>query len=972
MSSYIGIFYSHFHASFRSIVQDVRKAVREDGYTAFSHLMELSHYATVLDANTPRMPRIMWRDTAGEEMIFDGRPISTSSFRNMYQKLANETEQMMRQQILLGLELPDLHHDVIHDELNNTEPGYSFITDTQNNFHRHHLFLISAMLDDEKFGNRFFYREHSNSVGGIAWNMAGIAEWCRHCKICIGNLFALAHYGAGQPARGTELAVIAPENNNLHRRNIFWYAELVNLVTMYNKTQANAHKPRVIGRSLPPPIGQLFIIWLTLVVPTLKMVWTCWPRESLDPRRFHDRLFTSLSGNFDTDDFSSVLSSISGEPVVNFGMGCAMAMADTRHYLIAIMRKHCRGVPHRDLLEEYFNEQSGHGEDAAENYAITFTSIINVSDDRLVKFTELSKLQHRLLYPDAPASLTNNVENHEEATGSAPVLIADYEKITSSIISSLRSMSASQMAPFASQLATALAPTMKRNIVDAFATITPINAQHTSPTSQDMQRTHASSTVASTASIRPVSSCPEAELGSIVVDISKVKVQPVRWRELREVMGRHATFKSPHQACALELSAQRKNDLLVVLPTGGGKSLLFFACAVRVAELNLATVVIVPLVALLGDLKFRLTAKGIRVADWANDQPKMTHYNAHVIIALADTAATPEFLAYFLKGCEERKIARVVIDEIHFVLTAAHYRPIFNVIKRLREGRVPVVGLTATLPPNTVGTIMQRMHFLPGNTLLIRAPTERKGIIYSVFVLKSRRNGSLADAVYSAPTGQQLKVTEYIHRVLRSFQPKERALIFCLSRGEAEDVANTLKCRHYHAKMDAEEKQANLNSWREGGSEVPVLAATSALGSGLDYGGVKLVLHYGKPRNIMDFSQESGRSGRSLPVAYSTVFWDPNRKDEKLHPDQDITGVEAMTAYVQTDKCRRICLRKNLDGALETGTCIHDGETVLCDVCEAEVMKTSVVSELLEFLVRIGVLIAFLLRNPWKMAAAFL
>ncbi|KAF8155456.1 hypothetical protein B0H34DRAFT_675654 [Crassisporium funariophilum] len=182
------------------IVQDIRKAVREDGYTTFSHLMELSHYVTVLDANTPRMPCIMWRDAAGKEMIFDGCPLSTSSFRNMYQKLAHETEQMMRQQVLLGLELPDLHHNVIYDELNNTEPGYSFISDTQNRFHHHHLFLISAMLDDEKFGNCFFYREHSNSVGGIAWNMAGITEWCHYCETCIGNLFALAHYGAGQPA----------------------------------------------------------------------------------------------------------------------------------------------------------------------------------------------------------------------------------------------------------------------------------------------------------------------------------------------------------------------------------------------------------------------------------------------------------------------------------------------------------------------------------------------------------------------------------------------------------------------------------------------------------------------------------------------------------------------------------------------------------------------------------------------------
>lgn len=85
-------------------------------------------------------------------------------------------------------------------------------------------------------------------------------------------------------------------------------------------------------------------------------------------------------------------------------------------------------------------------------------------------------------------------------------------------------------------------------------------------------------------------------------------------------------------------------DLLVILPTGGGKSLLFMACAVNIAELNLTTVMIVPLIALLEDLKTQLTAKGIHVTDWVNDHLKVTDYSAHIIIVLADTAAMSEFL----------------------------------------------------------------------------------------------------------------------------------------------------------------------------------------------------------------------------------------------------------------------------------------------------------------------------------------
>ena len=507
-------------------------------------------------------------------------------------------------------------------------------------------------------------------------------------------------------------------------------------------------------------------------MPTLDMLWNSCQRELLDPRRFHDRLFTSVSGNFDTNNFSSILSSISGEPVVDFGMGCAMGLVDMHHYLISIMQKHCRGIPHRNLLEEYFNEQSGHGDDAAENYAITFASIINISDDHLGKFTELSKLQHHLIYPNASASSTREAGNYQGAAGSTLSSVTGCETIMY-LACALQSLLASQMAPLASQLATALAPAIKRNIIDAFAAITPVNAQNTSPTNPVMQQRHASTMLVSHESVRPALSSPEAELGVTVVDILKVEVQPAHWWELHELMGPHAKFKSQHQACALELSVQRKSDLLVILPMGGGKSLLFMACTVNVAESNLAMVMIVPLVALLEDLKSHLKAKGIRVADWANDHPKVTGYSAHVIIVLADTAATPEFLSYFLKGCQEGKIARAIIDEIDSVLTAAHYWPIFNVIKCLREGHVSFLGLSVTIPPNSVGMIIQCMNFLPGNTLLIRAPTERKGIVYSVLILENQPRCSLADASYPTPTGELLKLMDYVDMMLHSFHPKE-------------------------------------------------------------------------------------------------------------------------------------------------------------------------------------------------------
>ena len=179
---------------FLSVVEDVRKAVREDGFRPFSHIMEMTHFLTILDANTPRMPRMIWNDDVGETMIFDGHPITTTSFWIMYQKLLQDTRELLLNKVLLNLELPNLWYEHIYDELNNRQAGYSFINDTCNKYHNYHTFLISSMLDARKHGDHFYYHKHTNDRSGIAWNNASVIEWLKICETCISNLFALIHY----------------------------------------------------------------------------------------------------------------------------------------------------------------------------------------------------------------------------------------------------------------------------------------------------------------------------------------------------------------------------------------------------------------------------------------------------------------------------------------------------------------------------------------------------------------------------------------------------------------------------------------------------------------------------------------------------------------------------------------------------------------------------------------------------------
>jgi len=265
-----------------------------------------------------------------------------------------------------------------------------------------------------------------------------------------------------------------------------------------------------------------------------------------------------------------------------------------------------------------------------------------------------------------------------------------------------------------------------------------------------------------------------------------------------------------------------------------------------------------------------------------------------------------------------------------------------NVYKGLREGLVPFIGISVALPLDAVAKIMCEMHFLPGKTPLIRAPTLRQQIANSVLLLTSPMDGSVTEALYHSPSGQPLPVLGYIKSFLYKFQLKERALIFCLAPRDAEEVAAALGCGYYHTEIEEEAKKLLMDSCREG--EVKALAATSAPGVGFHCDEVKLVIHYGKPRNIFDFMQESGQAGGGLSLAYSTVMWDPRKPEEWLAPNHDDLGRRKMTEYLKTNKCPHICLGMNIDGEAAPRSCNKDGTAVLCDWCEIELVDAPVVS----------------------------
>jgi RecQ family ATP-dependent DNA helicase len=301
------------------------------------------------------------------------------------------------------------------------------------------------------------------------------------------------------------------------------------------------------------------------------------------------------------------------------------------------------------------------------------------------------------------------------------------------------------------------------------------------------------------------------------------------------------------------LAALAGRDSLVVMPTGGGKSLCYQLPGIASDEL---TVVVSPLIALMADQYRRLRSGGHPVAMIASGMP-----GGAVTRALADVRGgrarivlcSPERFASaaFLEVLAERRVDLFVVDEAHCVSEWGHdFRPDYlrlrSVIDRL--GSPTVMACTATATEQVAEEIIGRLGLSDPHVL--RAGFDRPNLSFDVVALdgagSKARKGMLLSMALSDP----------------SMRP---AIVYCGTRRDVEQVAEQLRSEGllavgYHAGMAPDERAAAQHRFMEGDAEI--VAATNAFGMGVDKADVRSVVHWAIPKSVEAYYQEVGRAGR--------------------------------------------------------------------------------------------------------------
>jgi len=346
-------------------------------------------------------------------------------------------------------------------------------------------------------------------------------------------------------------------------------------------------------------------------------------------------------------------------------------------------------------------------------------------------------------------------------------------------------------------------------------------------------------------------------------------------------------------------------DALVLMPTGGGKSLCYQIPALVRAGTG---VVISPLIALMQDQVDALSAVGVRAAflNSTQDSDERRRVEAALLAGELDLVyLAPERLklSSTLDLLDRAPISLFAIDEAHCVSQWGHdFRPDYLALSVLHERwpAVPRIALTATATEQTRREIAARLEL--GEAELFVSSFDRPNIQYRI-------------EPKSQPIAQLLQL-------IRTEHPGDAGIVYCLSRASVEKTADALVAEGiaalpYHAGLDAATRARNQSRFlREDGV---VMVATIAFGMGIDKPDVRFVAHLDLPKSVEGYYQETGRAGRDgLPstawLAYGLQDVVQQRRmiDESegdaAHRRKLSAHLDAMLALCETIECRRVQL----------------------------------------------------------------
>ena len=401
--------------------------------------------------------------------------------------------------------------------------------------------------------------------------------------------------------------------------------------------------------------------------------------------------------------------------------------------------------------------------------------------------------------------------------------------------------------------------------------------------------------------------------------VSLSSTEPVTAQSILENIFGYQSFRCGQQE-VIECAVMGQ-DSLVILPTGGGKSLCYQIPALVRSGL---TLVISPLISLMKDQVDQLVANGVAAGyvnstmdreELVNTYKRMNDGHIKLIYASPERVLMRDFI----ERLDNLPLAMIAVDEAHCISQWGHdFRPEYASLGQLKQRfpSVPFMALTATADDATRKDILQRLQLKEPFSYL--GSFDRPNIRYNLI--------------------EKHKPVSQVVRFLEG-QRGYSGIIYCGSRKKVEMLTeklcnNGLRAASYHAGLDVDERAYVQDAFQR--DDIQIVVATVAFGMGINKPNVRFVVHFDIPRNIESYYQETGRAGRDGLPAEAMMLYDPadigwlrrmlDEKDEGPQKQVEAHKLNAMSAFAEAQTCRRQVLL-NYFGEYRHEPCGN------CDIC---------------------------------------
>ncbi|KAG2111477.1 hypothetical protein DEU56DRAFT_919982 [Suillus clintonianus] len=856
----------------------------------FTTLREEMHLLSSIAHSETRLPCLLW-NTERTVLQVDGSPLIISAIRDMVHSLISRANTLIVS-LCEGVDMKDFdqclktHLDPLEpgkwpkDPLRNNTPGYSFIQDPQNPFKAFQALLLQRFYDTPEIFNKYHVRQPSRTV----FKQASVARWFNALAEFHDIVFCLVHVTSGGPARGTELETYRLTNTREGPRTLYFVAGHITFITGYNKSRQRTDYPdKYVARPIYRPL-QPIIMYLAGPLRGIAEVWI--HAIHTPPRDLGPQVFMRFSKPLRSEDFSQIL-----QTQTNHHLHVSMGLRMWRQMIKAIMRRILNldiddeGDQQDDAIDESFGHSTGTGRS---RYGLTWNDLPSLHEDMISELFQVSQRFWTWL------------DNPKRAAREPQISYTTLHEMASATLDKLQAVAVEQTV--------VIKETASNNklIIDLLQS-----------THEKIDRTH-QAVIQTQARSGDVSQSP-------VLDVGPMEIAFVRTQGLRAYLADPtANFKSIQQALAVEVISQGYPHVLIIMPTGAGKSVIYGSPGyVENAGFRL---IVIPYRALLDQVIDDANSKGLAYAIYPSRDINL--FICRLVFVSLERCADSEFRTW-VKACKASGHLRgIIFDEAQDILIAAIYRHAFKMLLRITDLNVQVALLTGSLSPRSEVALLQMLRMEPSHVRKIRMPTHRPEIQYRV---RRTTKETIDDDVVSLALSFKL-------------QPHERGIIFVLTTNCCEQLAETTGFPCYHGQLSDEQRKSAMMTWRTGKSAW--IVGTLAMAQGIDVHSVRIIVNReiswvstdqqgnkeDKILSMIHFAQMSGRAGRDgKPSVHHLLY--SNIPSVDINPSEDHAGLQSMVDLVSHQTCRRRSISLFLDGIDQT--CLSMLSTELCDVCQS-------------------------------------